>query len=159
MAGKLPREKWPECWDLSDTEELWWWRGRAGVFWERHVHNGGNEREGVACLRNAWGWTGSGSGCIRITCWLVKCRFSSVQFSHLVVSDSATPWTTACQASLSITSSSTYPNSCPLNLWCNPTISSSVIPSSSHLQSFPASGSFQMSQFFTSGGQSIGVSA
>ena len=53
----------------------------------------------------------------------------------------------------------TYSNSCPLSLWCHPTISSSVIPFSSYLQSFPASGSFPMSQFFTSGGQSIGVSA
>ena len=50
-------------------------------------------------------------------------------------------------------------NSCPLSQWCHPTISSSVIPFSSRLQSFPASGSFQMSQFFVSGGQSIGVSA
>ena len=50
-------------------------------------------------------------------------------------------------------------NLCPLSQWCYPTISSSVVPFSSHLQSFPASGSFQMSQFFTSGGQSIGVSA
>ena len=49
-----------------------------------------------------------------------------------------------------------YSNSCPSSLWCHPTVSSSVIPLSSHLQSFPASGSFQMSQFFTSGGQSIG---
>ena len=48
-------------------------------------------------------------------------------------------------------------NSCPLSHWCHPTISSSVVPFSSHLQSFPASGSFPMSQFFTSGGQSIGV--
>ena len=48
---------------------------------------------------------------------------------------------------------------CPLSQWCHPTISSSVIPFSSHLQSFPASGSFQMSQFFTSGGQNIGASA
>jgi len=52
-----------------------------------------------------------------------------------------------------------HPNPCPLSQWCHPTISSSVVPFSSHLQSFPASGSFQMSQFFTSGGQSIGVSA
>ena len=52
-----------------------------------------------------------------------------------------------------------YSNSCPLSWWCHPTISSSVIPFSSCLQSFPASGSFQMSRFFTSGGQSIGVSA
>ena len=52
-----------------------------------------------------------------------------------------------------------YPNSCPLNRWRHPTISSSVVPFSSCLQSFPASGSFQMSQLFTWGGQSIGVSA
>ena len=52
-----------------------------------------------------------------------------------------------------------YSNSCPLSRWCHPTISSSVIPFSSCLQSFPGSGSFQMSQLFTSGGQSIGVSA
>ena len=52
-----------------------------------------------------------------------------------------------------------YSNSHPLSQWCHPTISSSVIPFSSHLQSFSASGSFQMSHFFTSGGQSIGISA
>ena len=52
-----------------------------------------------------------------------------------------------------------YSNSCPLSQWCHPTISSSVVPFSSHLQFFPASGSFQMSQFFASGGQSIWVSA
>ena len=52
-----------------------------------------------------------------------------------------------------------YSNSCPSSQWCHPTISSSVVPFSSCLQSFPTSGSFQMSQFFASGGQSIGVSA
>ena len=52
-----------------------------------------------------------------------------------------------------------YSNPCPLSQWCHPSISSSVIPFSSCLQSFPASGSFQISQFFTSGSQSIGVSA
>ena len=50
-------------------------------------------------------------------------------------------------------------NSCPLSRWCHPTISSSIVPFSSHLQSFPASGYFPMSQFFASGGQSIGISA
>ena len=50
-------------------------------------------------------------------------------------------------------------NPCPLSLWCHPTISSSVVPFSSHLQSFPASGSFPMSQLFSSGGQSTGASA
>ena len=53
----------------------------------------------------------------------------------------------------------TYSNSCPSSRWCHPTISSSVIPFSSCLQSFPASGSFPVSQFFTSGGQNTGVSA
>ena len=53
----------------------------------------------------------------------------------------------------------TYSNSCPLHRWCHPTVSSSVVPFSSRLQSFPASGSFSLSQFFISGGQSIGVSA
>ena len=52
-----------------------------------------------------------------------------------------------------------YSNSCPSHRWCHPTISSSVVPFFSHLQSFPALGSFPMSWFFASGGQSIGVSA
>ena len=69
-----------------------------------------------------------------------------------------TPWTAVHQASLSITKTRLYSNSCPLSWWCHPTISSSGIPFS-HLQSFPALGSFPVSWFFTSGGQSIGVSA
>ena len=52
-----------------------------------------------------------------------------------------------------------YPNSCPLSWWCHATISCSVVPFSSCLQSFPPPGSFQMSQFFSSCGQSIGISA
>ena len=52
-----------------------------------------------------------------------------------------------------------YPNSCPLRRWCHPAISSSVVPFSSCLRSFPASGSFPVSRLFPSGGQSIGVSA
>ena len=52
-----------------------------------------------------------------------------------------------------------YSDSCPLSCWCHPTISSYVVPFSSCLQSLPASGSFQLSQFFTSGGQSTGISA
>ena len=57
------------------------------------------------------------------------------------------------------TTSGVYSNSCPLSQWCQPTFSSSVVPFSSHLQSYPVSGSFQMSQFFTSSGQTTGVSA
>ena len=70
-----------------------------------------------------------------------------------------TLWTTACQASLSITTPRVYSNSCALSRWCHPTISPSVVPFSTHVQSSPASESFQMSHFFTSGGQNIGVSA
>ena len=55
--------------------------------------------------------------------------------------------------------SGVYSNSCPLSRWCHPTISYCVIPFSSRLQSFPASGYFPRSQFFASGGQTIGVSA
>jgi len=82
------------------------------------------------------------------------------QFSCLVVSDSWRPH--GLQHARPPCPSPTprvYSNSCLLSRWCHPTISSSVIPFSSHLQSFPASGSFQMNQFFSSGSQSIGVSA
>ena len=68
------------------------------------------------------------------------------------------PWTAARQAFHSPTPG-VYSNSCPLSRWCHPTISSSVIPFFSWLQSFPASGSFQIGQLFVSGNQSIGVSA
>ena len=84
---------------------------------------------------------------------------SSVQFSHSVVSDSLRPH--GLQHASPPCPSSTpraYPNSCPLSRWCHPTISSSVVPFSSCPQSFPASGSFQMSQLFASCGQTTGVS-
>ena len=71
----------------------------------------------------------------------------------------ATPWTAARRPPCPSSTPRVYSNSCSLSQWCHPTASSSVIPFSSQLQSFPASGSFQMSQFFTAGGQSIGVSA
>ena len=85
---------------------------------------------------------------------------SSVQFSCSVVSDSL--WPRGLQHTRPPCPSPThrvYSNSCPSSQWCHPAISSSVIPFSSCPQSLPASGSFSMSQFFPSGGQSIGVSA
>ena len=86
--------------------------------------------------------------------------FSSVQFSHSSrVQLFATLWISARQASLSITNSWNYLNSCPSSQWCHPAISSSVFPFSSCSQSLPASGSFPMSQLFAWGGQSIRVSA
>ena len=81
-------------------------------------------------------------------------QFSSVQsLSHIQFF--ATPWTAARPSS----TTRVHSNPCPLSQWCHPIISSSVVPFSSSLQSFPASRSFQMSQPFVSGGQSIGVSA
>ena len=86
-----------------------------------------------------------------------KTQFSSVQsLSHLWLF--ATPWTAACQGSLSFTNRGACSNSCPFSQWCHSTISSSVVPFFCCLQSFPASGSLPMSWFFTSGGQNIGVS-
>ena len=87
-------------------------------------------------------------------------RSSSVQFSRSVVSNSLPPH--GLQHTRLPCPSPTpgvYSNSCPSCQWCHPTVSSSAIPFSSCPQSFPASGSFQMSRFFTSGGQIIGVSA
>ena len=87
-------------------------------------------------------------------------HYSSVQFSHSVMSDSL--WPHGLQHARLLCPSPTpgaCSNSCPLSQWCHPTISSSVIPFSSCLQSFPGSRSFPMSQFFEAGGQSIGVSA
>ena len=84
-------------------------------------------------------------------------QFRSVQFSCSVLSDSLRPHES--QHARPPCPSSTpraYSNACPLNQWCHPAISSSVVPFSCP-QSFPALGSFPMSQFFASGGQSIGV--
>ena len=86
--------------------------------------------------------------------------WSSVQFSHSVGSDSLH----LCglqniRLPCPSPTPRAYSNSCPLCQWCHPTISTLVIPFYSHPQSFPASGSFPMSQFLASGGQSIGASA
>ena len=88
-------------------------------------------------------------------------EFSSVQFSS-VTQSCPTLWPHGLQTARPPCSSPTprvYSNSCPLSQWCRPNILSSVVPFCSRLQSFPASGSFPMNQFFTSGGQSIRVSA
>ena len=89
-----------------------------------------------------------------------KLRHSSVQFSYSVMSNSLRPYGLQ-HARLPCPSSTprACSNSCPSSQWCHPTISSSVIHFFSCPQSFPTSGSFQMSQFFASGGQSTEVSA
>ena len=105
-------------------------------------------------------WLGKWSITLHTQCVCVAYLFSSVQVSHSVVSDSL--WSHELQHTRPPCSSPTpgaYPNSCSWSLWCHPIISSSVLPFSSCAQSFPASESFQMSQLFTSGSQSNGVSA
>ena len=95
-----------------------------------------------------------------LTCFHDAVCINSAQFSHSVVSDFLQPYEP--QHSRSPGPSPTpgvHPNPCPLSRWGHPIISSSVIPFSSYPQSFPAWRSFQMSQLFASGGQSIGVSA
>ena len=92
-------------------------------------------------------------------CKAITLQFNSVQFSCSVVSDSLQLHGLQ-HARLPCPSPTpgAYSNSYPSSWWCHPTISSSVAPFSSCLQSFPASGSFQMSQFFASGGHTIGAS-
>ena len=83
----------------------------------------------------------------------------SVQFSLSVMSDSSQPHGLQhARAGCSSPTPGVWANSCPSSWWCHPTISSSAILFSSYLQSFPVTGSFLMSQFFTSGGQNIGGS-
>ena len=92
--------------------------------------------------------------------YIIYIVLSLVQFSRSVVSDSLRSH--GLQHTRPPCPSPTprvYSDSCPLSQWCHPTISSSVVPFSSHLQSFPSSGYFQKSKFFPSDGQSIGVSA
>ena len=87
-------------------------------------------------------------------------HFSSVQFSHSVMSDSLQPrGLQHTRLPCKLPTPGTCSNSCPSSQWCHPTILSSIVPFSSCLQSFPASGSFPVSQFFALDGQSIGVSA
>ena len=115
---------------------------------------GERERDFISCADTK-------SSVLSMLCWKPsQWLFSSIQFSRSVMSDSLGPH--GLQHTRSPCSSPApriYPNSCPLSQWYHPTISSSVIPFSSHLQSLPASGSFPMSQFYRAGGQSIGVIA
>ena len=109
-------------------------------------------------MKQVRAWGNSGTGVLNLGSTLESLQ--SVQFSHSVMSDSLQPH--GLQHARPPCPSPTigvYSSSCPLSQWCHPTISFSVIPFSSCLQSFPASRSFPMSQFFASGGQSIGLSA
>ena len=101
----------------------------------------------------------TGNGFLKSVSWVLN--FYSVQFSSVVQSypTLCDPMSVATRPPCPSSTPWVHPSPCPLSRWCHPTISFSVVPFSSCAQSFPASGSFQMSQLFASGGQSIGDSA
>ena len=126
---------------------------RLDEFGEPRFHLLGKVRAAVFIFNDFWQ-----------TSWFVETktlnRFSSVQFSHSVMSDSLRPHES--QHARPLCPSPTpgvYSNPCPSSRWCHPAISSSVVPFSSFPQPLPASGSFPVSQLFAWGGQSTGVSA
>ena len=105
--------------------------------------------------QSSWNWS-----CSSVISVILIVLSSSVQFSRSVVSKSLQPDEPQhARPPCPSPTPRVHPNPCQLCQWCHPTISSSVVSISSCPQSFPASGSFPTSQFFTSGGQSIGVSA
>ena len=122
-----------QTWILANSRR-WWRTGKPGM-----LQSMGSQESDTTQRLNNW-------HCLK-----------SVQFSRSVVSDAATPWTAARQACLSMTNSRSPPKPMSIELMMLSTISSSVFPFSSCPQSFPASGSFQMSQLFASGGQNTGV--
>ena len=138
---------------MYDTGNL----SEAGALWPPSQVGWGGRPEGVQDGRDT---------CTPMakSCWgmakTVTTLSSSVQFIRSVVSDSLAPHGLQhVRPPCPSLTPGVYSNSCPLSRWCHSTISSSVVPFSSCLQSFPASRSFPMSWFFTSGGQSIEVSA
>ena len=144
---------------VSVNSGSWWWTGRPGVLRfmgsQRVRHDWATELNWgpiLSSLQTKYRHTNTH------IMTLLTIQFSSFQ-SLRCVWLFVIPWTAARHASLSITNSQSPPNSCLLSWWCHPTISSLGIPFFSHLQSFPESGSFQISQLFASGGQSVGVSA
>ena len=134
-------------WPLSHLTFAQWWSAR---FHQRSCLFSSVQALSRVRLCNPMDWS------MKRCSILIIFQFSSVQLlSHVRLF--VTPWIAACQASLSITNSKSYSNSCPSSPWCHPAISSSVVPFCC-LPSFLPSQSFPISQFFTSGGQSIGVS-
>ena len=138
--------------------------GLSLFFWESLMII--NNSYWVLIIRKGWAWF---SQCI-ISLWgivqmseedsIITFIITSVQFICSIMSNSLQPHEPQhARPPCSSPTPRVHPNPCPLSQWCHPTISSSVIPFSSCPQSFPASGSFPMSQLFTTGGQSIGVSA
>ena len=130
--------------------------------WEDPLEKGKATHSSILAYRIAWTIQSHAAMKLKDTCSLEEklwSTFSSVQFSHSVMSDSLRPHELQhARPPCPSRNPGAYTNSCPLSQWCHLTIASSVIPFSCP-QSSPASGSFQMSQLFAWGGQSIRVSA
>ena len=156
---------WAKCWGVGQTRLRR--QGASPGRWERAgcgTQEGAREQtwrqwsaghQTGRWAETPWGWDDA-----TVTHWLqgpqqitksLDTQFSSVPLGPHGLQHARPP----CPSPMP----GAHSHSCPLSRWCHPTISSFVIPFSSHLQTFPASGSFQMSQLFASGGQSIGVSA
>ena len=154
-AGQMPLLLW--VWKQCQFYMKAFWAMKCGRRWSRQFlglffktfHNGPSLSSFINWpeaedLKNHSGGPGYG----RVTSWKESGPLTSVQFSLSVMSDSLPPpWTHHTRPPCPSPTPGVYSNSCPLSRWCHPTISSSVVPFSSFPQSFPASGSFQMSQF------------
>ena len=129
------------CTPLPELWETW----VRSLGWEDLLEKGKDTHSSILAWRIPWTTAG---------------QLDMTEFSRSVMSNSLRPHEPQhARPPCPSPTPGVYPNSCPLSRWCHPTISSSVIPISFCLQSFPASGSFQMSQLFASGGQNTGVSA
>ena len=147
--------RWTWVWVNSGS---WWWTGKPGMLqsmgWQRVGLDWATELNWIT------NWTDDNMKIFNINPIIILKRMSVSQFSHSFMSNSL--WPQGLQHSRLPCPSPTpgaYSNSCPWSQWCHPPISSSVVPFSSCPQSLPASGSFPVSQLFTWGGQSIGLSA
>ena len=130
----------------------------------KEVLGSGREDRGDEEVWGDWGWSNKellkDGTVLYFWIWVVLTRV--LQFSSLQSLSRVWLWPHGLQhtrAPCPSLAPGVDSNSCPLSPWCHPTISSAIVPFSSCLQSFPASGSFPMSRFFASGGQSIGLSA
>ena len=139
-----------------DTFELWCWKKLLRVPWISSRSNQSYRKSVLNVLwkDSCWSWNSNTltTWCEELTPWKRPWCWERLMAGGEGDNRGWDGW-------MASPTSRVYPNSCPLSQWCHPTISFSVIPFSSHLQTFPASGSFLGSHFFASAGQSIGVSA
>ena len=138
LTDWLRTRRGARCRNPCEDKPFWYQLMELIVFWKRHKLNCemGILKERWRVL---WIWLAGGAS----EAWATGRARQSVQ-SLSRVWLFVTPWTAACQASLSITNPRVYSNPCPLSQWCHPTISSSIVPFPSRLQSFPGSFLFRV---------------